>query len=235
MGGASYARPIIKLMVTRAFIGLAFTVPLWAASIDATDNLTRIFTTTMYSYASSTKLIDITTLVDGTSYQSISDAALTATFTTKMVRLSIPTTWATWGSPPQTESSSPPVLWTNGADTLTINLSSPESVFGFEIEPNIPMSVNMQATFITQNGNRLTPQPISVMANGNSGAVLLAVTSDTPFTRIDVTDLPIVDFAIANVRYRSTPIPEPGSILLVGVILAGLSFRRQFRRMDQEH
>src|SRR5262245_35996701 len=66
---------------------------------------------------------------------SLSDGTETATFDNDLVALTVPTTWSTWGSPPDTESATPRVLWTNGLTSFAIDLSLPALTFGFEVEP----------------------------------------------------------------------------------------------------
>src|SRR5262249_44807721 len=65
---------------------------------------------------------------------SLSDASETATFSAGLVALTVPTTWSTWGSPPNTESATPRVLWTQGLTSVRIDLSSPVTTFGLEAE-----------------------------------------------------------------------------------------------------
>jgi hypothetical protein len=167
------------------------------------------------------------------SVPSISAGGLTVTFAPTMVELSIPAQWASWGIPPATELNTaacpglgincPPVLWSNGSASVTMFLSTPESVFGFEAEPDNPAAEPMLAQFYMVGVT--TPYPIPLSPSGDYGALLFAVSSTVPITKVVLTSQVGDDFAIANVRFSATPLnpsPESGSVVLVGTALCGL-------------
>jgi hypothetical protein len=198
--------------------------------------ITPIPIPTFLSYDSLTTPIDISGLDDFSSNSSISGGGLMVMFTPSMVRLSIPTTWASWGSPPETDASvdscpglginCPPVLWSNGSSSVTMTLSSPKSVFGFEAEPDNPTEEPMTVTFFGIGGSinsfQLTP-------SGDFGALLFAASSNDPFTKVTLSNDLGDDFAIANVRFLGTPlpIPEPRSVPLAVIGLAGIGIARK--------
>jgi hypothetical protein len=142
---------------------------------------------------------------------SLSDASETATFSAGLVALTVPTTWSTWGSPPNTESATPRVLWTNGLTSLRIDLSSPVGTFGLEAEPGPIGAFNITASFFDSGGLVGT---ITRSVNGNAGALLFAAsTTTTSFNRVDLSSSQ--DFAIANLRYTSAAnVPEPSTVTL---------------------
>ncbi len=78
----------------------------------------------------------------------------------------VPNSWATWGCPPATESCSPNVLWNDGFSSLTISLSSPASIFGFELEPDQFAQEEVMAQFF--NGASLVGT-VDLFPNGSDG------------------------------------------------------------------
>jgi len=102
------------------------------------------------------------TLTDGTQTLSFSS--------TEQVRTVPGGGWATWNSPPAVESSTPKVLAIiTGLTTMTITLSVPQAIFGFELEPNNGTQT-MTATFF--NGSTVLGS-ITQSVVGTSGAKLL--------------------------------------------------------------
>ena len=154
---------------------------------------------------------------------SLSDGTQVAAFDIGMVALSVPTTWASWGSPPNTESSTPRVLWTNGFTSMQINLAFPTFTFGFEAQPNTAVVSSVTVDFFSLG---LLVGSISLDVDGNGGARLFAARTNT-----DAFDMVVIsgldDFAIANLRYNAVLIPEPGSAMLVLLGLASLLFLRR--------
>jgi hypothetical protein len=220
-------RRLITLLPTVTFACLVLSIPAWA-------DFVVIPQPTDFNYVSLTTPIDISALDELTEYSSISGDGLMVKFDNPMVRLTIPTTWASWGSPPATELNDsgcpglgincPPVLWSNGNSEVTMILDPTVDVFGFEAEPNSPTAEPITATFYDAKGK--DEGSISLMPSGYSGALLFAATSDDPFEKVVLTSSD--DFAIANVSFNSTPIvPEPRLGLLLGIGLVSLVIARR--------
>src|SRR5262249_13171154 len=110
-----------------------------------------------------------TTLTDGTE---------TLTFSNTMDVRTVPGGgWATWSSPPNSESATPKVLAvTTGITTFTITLTPPRKTFGVELEPNN----GTQPITLTYMNGATTLGAISQSVVGNSGARLFAASSGTP-------------------------------------------------------
>jgi large repetitive protein len=122
---------------------------------------------------------------DGDTVTSLSESGETLNFSYALTAATVPPTWATWGSPPATESATPRVLDTAGSEApLTISLSQPANVFGFEAEPLIYSSFTLTADFY--EGAKLVGS-ISQSVNGNAGALLFAGATNQAFTSVVIT------------------------------------------------
>ncbi|HDR4422857.1 TPA: hypothetical protein QCU60_004345 [Bacillus cereus] len=151
------------------------------------------------AYTSSTTKIDISSIPEFSDVGSISDGIQTVTFSTPMERRQVPNSWATWSSPPFSENPIPPVLFTQGATTLTMTLSVPSRIFGFELEPDQFAPFEFTAVFLSGG----TPVgSITQTVEGQAGARLFAAEIDCTCPAID--EVMVAggdDFSIAQVRY----------------------------------
>ena len=156
-------------------------------------------------YVASTTKIDISGLTYGSSYDSISDGSLTVSFDNPLGKLGpVPTGWATWSSPPYSESANPDVLFTNGEYDLTMTLSQPCTTFGFELEPNPFTDEDYDVDFILMSGPTVVGT-ITMTVNGDHGARLFAGRVDGgSFDKIVIEGSR--EFAIAQIRYA---LPAP--------------------------
>ena len=154
-------------------------------------------------------------------------------FSPAVTELTVPSSWATWGCPPQTEDCTPRVLWTGSSETLTFTLPGGNQALGFEAEPNIFEVEHIIANFY--DGAALVGT-VNYDINGQAGALLMAADTHTnQFTSVTITDTNgSGGFAIGDIRYGTpqsiTATPEPASMLLLGsglLSLAGLRKRLQ--------
>jgi hypothetical protein len=166
------------------------------------------------AYTGATTPISISA-ADGTALTSLTNGIETITFSTSFYARTVPSAyWGTWGSPPNTESSTPRVLANTGPITsVTLALSLPASTFGFEIEPTLdpvfPISVNYY------NGSTLLGT-VSRNVAGNAGALLMAASSGAQITSVVITlssDAAgdAAGFAMAQFRYTKWTAPPPPS------------------------
>lgn len=152
-------------------------------------------------YLNSTKKINISGLVNKTLYPSITDGFQTVTFSQSVKKLIVPNCgWPTWSAPPFSESATPPVLNSNCSFSLTLNLSKPSCIFGFELEPNPFADICFTIQFFS--GQTLIGA-ITKVINGYAGARLIAAETscDNLFDRVVITGGS--DFSIAQVRYNT--------------------------------
>lgn len=152
---------------------------------------------------------------------SLGDATLTVGFVGDLTALTVPTTWGSWGAPPNTETSTPRVLWTNGLTDLSFHLSKAVGIFGFEAQPNTETISTLIVTFF--NGPTQVGQ-ISRNVDGSGGARLFAAQTTGQFTGVTISSTD--DFAVARLRYSSVfTAPEPAALsllILVGIPAAGV-------------
>ena len=161
---------------------------------------------------------------EGGTFSSLTSGSQTLTFANTLLSATVPSTWATWSSPPNSESSTPVVGYDPAlSDTLT--LSQPVAIFGFELEPADFGVQNYIVDYF--NGSTLLGS-ITIGVEGNSGARLFAqeVTGNL-INKVTVTGDSSDGFAMANLRFAlasSTDVPEPGSgvLILLGGALASL-------------
>jgi hypothetical protein len=158
-------------------------------------------------YQASTTKIDISGLTYLSSHSSITDGTLTVSFDTLMgKRGPVPSGWATWASPPHTETANPHVLITGEAN-MTMTLSHPVTTFGFELEGNAWANHNYTVDFILMSGPT-TVGTISMIIDGFYGARLFAasVGPGESFDKFVIDGDDISGFAIAQVRYVLAPV-----------------------------
>ena len=110
------------------------------------------------------------------------------------------------------------------SSSLTIQLSVPSTVFGFELEGN-NLTVNpFQVSFF--QGATLVGT-ITRSVNGSGGALLFAgSTTNQPFTRAVIlnTDGLSNGFALAQLRYSVAAVPEPASIAMMAQAIGAVAF-----------
>lgn len=170
-------------------------------------------------YLANTTRIVIDGLVEQSTVTSVGDDALVVTFDQPVMKRTVPYHWLTWGSPPDVESSTPSVLSAAYPNTsLTLTLSQPVAVFGFEVDPNSLSSqepFQITATFFSAPGG--DTQAVTRQVSWGGGARLFAW-SDARITKVEIVvtspnenGAEALGFAIAQLRYRLSPIPPaPG-------------------------
>ena len=204
-----------RTLKSALWLGLAGCVP-------AFGQFSPILTPTL-SYTGSTTLIPITA-PDTTPLTSLTDGTETITLSTAFSAETVPDLdWATWGSPPNTESSTPRILANfTPVTSVTLTLSLPASTFGFEIEPDQVGSFLVNVNFY--NGSTLLGT-VSRNISGNAGALLTAASATARITSVVITIPAGADgFGMAQFRYATAiPVPTLSTAALgaLGLLLAG--------------
>jgi hypothetical protein len=178
-------------------------------------------------YTSSTSLINIAGIPDGTTgIPSVTDGTQIVSFGVPMNKTTVGVNFATWGAPPFTESSTPPVLTTPPTTfvvtTLQLQLSVPSLTFGFELQGDALTTNEFNVQFYE---GAVPVGNITLFIDGTAGARLFAASStDSPFTSVVINNVDgrAGGFAIANLRY--TAVPEPASIAMVAQAIAVVGF-----------
>jgi len=146
-------------------------------------------------YPDGTKLVDLSGIADFTPVSSKNNVKFTPT----LEKRSVPGSWATWGSPPDTESATPNILYTVGATSIKVTLPDrgARRAAGMEVEPNPFAEHTFTAVFAKKSGEEICTA--TVVANGEAGAKLLAAKVRRAKTITVSSD---TDFSIAQVRYK---------------------------------
>ncbi|MDR5587051.1 MULTISPECIES: hypothetical protein [Clostridium] len=154
------------------------------------------------AYTAATKKIDISGISQGTFLNSITDGTQTVTFSSNMQKLNVPSGWNNWSSPPLSEDSTPDVLFSNFQNSMTITLSEPSCIFGFEMEANLFGTFPLTVEFYS--GNEFVGNIVRTVTSPNGARLFAAKTCcDTPFDRIEIIVPPALGFGIAQVRYST--------------------------------
>jgi len=145
--------------------------------------------------------IDLSSISDGTVLSSVTGCSTTVTLSSSWGKVSVPNTWATWGSPPDTESATPNALWSSGQTSATVSFGKKVHVGGFEVEPDNFAVETIQVDFYRgPNGTGKFVGSISHDPNGQAGALLYGAKARHGFRSAVITDLAGGEFAIAQVR-----------------------------------
>lgn len=195
------------------------------------------------AYLAATNYIDPSAIPNYTYVSSISDGTQTVSFqlpdgsgSWSVVKLTAPGgDWATWSHEPHSQrdaSGTLPVFSSNTATILRFQLATPVNIFGFEAEPNPFELHTMVAKFYDASDNLLGT--ISRDVDGNAGARLFAAQSDVPIAYVVFSS--DVDWAVGAFRYGYGTlggypvIPEPGTMLLMGIGGLAIGLGRRFGR-----
>jgi hypothetical protein len=127
------------------------------------------------AYTSNTCDIDISAIPDFTDESSVTGCGSTVTFSSAMNKRSVPNSWASWGSPPNTETDTPNLFFSQGAVTATLNFDHRIRRGGIEVEPDLFQVEHVNVKFYGGlNGTGRLVGSITRSCNGSFGAKLFA-------------------------------------------------------------
>jgi hypothetical protein len=146
-------------------------------------------------YVGHTCNFDLSAIPDFTIVSSLDACGITATFDPPVEKRSVPNSWASWGTPPDTETDVPNILFSGDATQVTVTFSSPVRIAGAEAEPD-PFEVHpITADFYRPGGG--LKATVTRDIDGTGGARLLAVKTKAIGSMVLSSD---VDFAFAQLR-----------------------------------
>jgi hypothetical protein len=188
-------------------------------------------------YTTYTTLLPIT-VPNFTDFGSLSDANLTASFSTALNARTAPGGgWASWSAAPFSERPAAGIIrvaFYPLVTPLTISLNDGVDLFGFELEGNA-FEVN---SFTAEYFSGATSLGVITRSIDGSGGARLFAAIEPGSALIDRVVVSGNDsFAIAQVRYHlgaEQVIPEPTSVMLVslgGVAVAGYLWRRRRQQL----
>ena len=155
-------------------------------------------------YRAATCVFTIRGQPDGRSLRRLRQCGTTAKFSHPAYKLSVPSTWATWGGAPYVEDPAPPVIAVNNS-RVTIRLLDGASAAGVEVQPATQASRRVTVRFLDERGRMV--RRISQVVSGYGGARLFAVSTDRrQIKRIVIRVRGDAAFAIANLRVATVPV-----------------------------
>lgn len=152
-------------------------------------------------YTGKSCAIDLSSIPDFTALSSVTGCGTTVSLSGTWEKRSVPNSWASWGSPPATESATPNILYSAGQTSGTVDFGKKVKVGGFELEPDQFLVETFQVDFYAgPNGTGKLRGSITLQPNGQSGALLYGAKSKKGFQSAVITTDSGDDFAIAQVR-----------------------------------
>jgi hypothetical protein len=153
-------------------------------------------------YVSKSCDIDLSSIPDFTTLSSVTGCGTTVTLSSVWSKQSVPNGgWASWGSPPDTESATPNVLWSSGQSVATVDFGKTVKWGGFEVEPDqFAVETTTVDFYAGANGTGKLRGSVTRDPNGQSGALLFGGHAKKGFKSAVITNSVGDDFSIAQIR-----------------------------------
>jgi len=172
-----------------------------APAAPASVNAFKAFAQPVAKYTSKSCDIDLSSLADFTPVNSVTDCGTTVSLSSTFEKRSVPNSWASWGSPPDTETDTPNILYSAGATSATVNFGKTVKWGGFEYEPDLFQVETVTVTFYKgANGTGKVRGTITRDVDGSFGARLFGGHSRRGWKSATISNNAGDDFAIAQVR-----------------------------------
>jgi len=169
----------------------------------------------------------------GPNLGSLVSGDLTISFSAPMTPLQSGPGHFTWGRPPFVEDTAPAVLYSQQQLTRVLTFSEPLETFGLEMQPNLTVFFPATLTADFFSGSTLVGE-IRLGVRQSDARLFAATDLDAPFTSVRLTSSPgSFGFLIGDLRAEPVPAPEPSSVAMFGLGLAGVlgyGWRRRTRR-----
>lgn len=168
------------------------------------------------AYLQGTTKIDISGLTDLSFHSSISDGFQTVDLQVggPLQKRTVPGTWYTWSSPPESESATPAVLQSSATVLTALKFSVPVAVVGFELEGNqLGETHDFLVEFYDDNYELIGFVVRSVAADAGARLFSFSTNWTSKISRVDISAAGGPSFAIAQVRYSLTELPPAPSPL----------------------
>lgn len=166
------------------------------------------------TYVDGTTLMSLASIPNDESLTSLPQGPQTVTFDSAMIKWTVPTNWETWGAPPFTETATPLILYHDGVSPLQVSLSQASRTFGFELQGAEQLDSNFIVRFYA---GAMEVGSVERTVSGDAGARLFAAYSTSDFFSHVVIENPGGNsggWAIANIRYSTTAVPEPSTYVM---------------------
>ena len=183
------------------------------------------------AYTGSTNVFSLDGIADFDPVSTLALGTQALTFNKTLEKRTVLNNWATWGSPPDTESATPKIVFDESSSPLEMLLAETATSFGFEVESSDFGVYNFEAEFYKDS---LLVGSINRSVDGNAGARLLAASYAEGFTRVVLLSDPDAGgFALGQLRFGSAPNSNvPAPLPLLGAAAAFRCSRRIRKRMQ---
>jgi hypothetical protein len=154
-------------------------------------------------YTSKSCVIDLSSLSDFTPVTSVTGCSTTIKLSSSFEKRSVPGSWGSWSSPPDSESATPNILYSATATTANVSFGKKVTVGGFELEPNQFQVETVTVDFHKKgNGHGAVIGSVTRDVDGSFGARLFGGKglNGAGWKSASITDTAGDDFAIAQVR-----------------------------------